>query len=239
MCPLTWPGTYAWCDSVQFCDLNDPAADISVDLWGIDAPHAPIVDAAHNFLSARHVKAIRENTVAAVCYSFGPQKEVCSPAGGAVVFGTTDLAVEAREALAYGTRGRTHIGWGINGLMTEPTAAMVAEHLSLHNQWKARRQRVLEEYEHHLGGMLITKPGVASGHLCVIDCQTPEIRELYIRSLNKSPSVPYGRHYPVSQEQRAKCPKAAELSDRVISLPCHRSMVAYDVRRVCARILGA
>ena len=97
----------------------------------------------------------------------------------------------------------------------------------------------LERYVEHLGDLVLTRPGEASGHLCVINCQTPVIRSLYESSLARNPFVQSSIHYPLPPSARRTCPVAADLSDRILSVPCHADMTYYDVRRVIMRLLQA
>ena len=120
--------------------------------------------------------------------------------------------------------------------MSDVAAAFLLEQIKDHAELKARRQKVLAEYDRHLNNV-ISRGG--SGHLCVIDCGTEKIRDMYRRALDKSPNIQWGHHYPLNRAQRETCPNAAALSGRILTLPCHPNMSAHDVRRVVARLLKA
>lgn len=249
VCPLTWPATYAWAEDrprspgitwVTWADWGEGPVDVGVELWGLpwENENTPkILDAAHRFGDPVHAEWLQLGAVEAVCYSFAPQKEVACWMGGALV---SPRAGEVRTWLRAGAEGRVYQGeGGVKGLLPDVAAAWLLQQVKHHERYKARRQVVLDEYERHLGKALLTRPGEASGHLCVVDAGSPEVRRLWRAALEKKPSIQWGHHYPLNEEQRRACPNAAALSDRILTLPCHVAMTRWDVRRVCQRLLWA
>lgn len=257
ICPLTWPGTYSYalghCVEVddgngarslplkyfEWRDLGEETS-LHVELYGVDTPagwNPHTIDAAHNFLGADHGRRVALGQH--IVYSFGPQKQLPSPCGGALVTTNRQLAAAVRRYLDYGVEGRICVARGAAGLMPDFTAELLLAQFKAYNGWQSLRQERLEWYESELGGLLLTKPGVASGHLAIMDCGDPETREMVRKNFNRGPQVAWSHHYPLNEEQRAACPKAAALSDRIITLPLHTELRRSDVRAVCYRIRSA
>lgn len=251
VCPLTWPSTYCHVPDhlINWMDCNDDGwpidrVDIGVELWGRPFPDAllpvTILDAAHRVLDRRHGDLLKSDMVRAVCYSFNCQKEIPCLRGGALV---SKVAGEkqVRAFLTCGTQDRRYMGaGGIKGGLPDPLAAWILKGINRLSRTKSSRQRVLRQYADHLGRLVVTRPGEASGHLCVLRCSDRGHRKL-IRALLARHGVETGRHYilPAGESVSAAAPNAAELSERIISVPCHPEMTNYDVRRVARLIASA
>lgn len=259
VCPLTYAGTYSWfgpysLQSPTWVDCNEeghPLAkvDVAVELWGRPVPHlwggpsfgaAPIVDAAHRFRPGEVLAHFAAGSQA-VCWSFGPQKELPGVRGGALVLACKDAAGTARAFLNNGiVEGCPRGAPGRKGLMANIDAVFLESQLRDAPRWQRRRQRVLEFYERYFPpgskvATLMTRPGVASGHLCVLKFPNKERRDFARRGLS-DPAIDTSIHYPVPDDAPAGC-KA--LSDQILSVPCHPRIEFCDVRRVCNFIIRA
>ena len=82
-----------------------------------------------------------------------------------------------------------------------------------------------------LGEFLVTQPGAASGHLAVLRMPTVEAGAAVRLQLEKD-GVEWGLHYRVPEELKARCPRAWDLSRRVVSLPCHLNLSPMAVESI-------
>jgi dTDP-4-amino-4,6-dideoxygalactose transaminase len=239
VCPLTYAATYAWADGrVQWVD-GAVDADVEVELWGNRAEFltTTILDAAHRFGDPEHAVFLKEGRVQAVCYSFNCQKEVPCIRGGAVV--SPHVRDEWRDFIRCGTRNKVPVmSGGIKGGLPDPLAAWVIRSLRRLPLARKKRQVVLGVYEEYLGRWLLTKPGVASGHLAVLLLPDTGTRTLIRNSLGRL-GIETSIHYPIPESARASCPNAWDLSERVLSIPCHSEMEkrhAVKIARAIARV---
>lgn len=246
---LTYPGTYSFIsehpdNGVGDVDMEGRAIEqpfVNVELWGRpDSQTCYVLDAAHNVLRPRHGSLLRRDIVAAVCYSFGPTKEINAPCGGAVVVNekADEFACELRRYLnnSHQDRGPSSLDeWsgGIKGLMPDPIAAMVREHMrsEIHNKRKIKRHSVLGAYDAVLGDKLLTKPKACSGHLAVVRFDTEEERDEARARLDEE-KVEWSHHYRVEGYNAG----AAELSSRVLTIPCHQ-FVSTDAAGYIAKVV--
>lgn len=254
---LTYSATFAALprEHVVFCDCDDrgntlwegdpEAAQLAVDLWGrscteveADLSELRILDAAHRFAGPEH-RALVELGVM-VAYSFGPMKEVATPNGGALVWRRLEephIEAEADAFIHYGQRGRvpTFRG-GINGYMTEDRAGLLLCQLTAHESRKARRQDLLRVYHNYLGELLMTQPGEASGHLAVV--RLPDMgTRLRVQNRLEAVNVQSGIHYPVAPSP--SIPGASDLSERILTLPCHTLMQPIHAAKISKIVLTA
>lgn len=216
---------------------------VAVDLWGRAAPtglQTRILDAAHRFAGEEHA-ALADRGVA-ICYSFGPQKEVSCPQGGALVWSAMEDA-ETREQVEafinYGQRGRVATGrGGICGWMPEPTAVLLGAHMAKQQRQKdySIRQSLLETYDSFLGTLLLTKPGEASGHVAVV-LLPDEGSAKAVRATFKRLQIECGHHYPIGTRYAGT--NAYALSRRILTLPCHTHMVPKDAAKIARTVLTA
>jgi len=255
VCPLTYAGTYSWAEHAKkWVDCDEEGwplgrVDVAVELWGRSVPHlwggpsfgvAPIVDAAHRF-RPEEVLAHFEAGSKAVCWSFGPMKELPGVRGGAAVFASAVSAKRARDFLNNGiVEGCPRGAPGRKGLMMNIDAVFLESQLRDAPRWQQLRQRVLEFYDRYFPtgsrvATLMTRPGVASGHLCVLRFPNKERRD-FVRHWLRNPAIDTSVHYPVPDDAP---PGAKELSGRILSLPCHPRMRFCDVRRICNFIIRA
>lgn len=234
---LTYSATWSWA-LVEGRDLAliDPdeegwpiePVDIGVDLWGREfGGECKILDAAHRFTPKEHGQMLQEGQCLAVCYSFGPLKEVPWLRGGAVV--SPSVTEEWWEFLNVGNRrDKTPAGPGIKGLIQDPEAAAVVAQLRTLRKRYAARQRVLEVYAEYFGDALLTKPGEASGHLAVLRFES-EGHCLLVKGALDRLGVEWSVHYPVDHE----------LARRIISVPCHDRLTRAGAHKVARLILSA
>lgn len=246
---LTFPGTHTALnpDDPRFVECGDDGwplkpVSIGVDLWGRDflnVKDCRILDAAHNFLSPRHRLFLCELD-RAVCYSFGPQKELSAPLGGAAVFGSSFLAAKASRMLSAGAENRGPVSdsdptlrlRAQKGLMPEPIAAFLLGQLECLQSRQRVRKDVLRYYSKtlNLRVKLYTTPNEASGHLCVV--RVPACAEARIRLALRDARIETSKHYRVSENFLLTYPATKGL----ISLPCHHAMEPRDVEEVVSII---
>lgn len=253
VCPLTYAGTYSWVTpddregegGVSWVDCHENGlpvgpVDVSVELWGLsDVAGAPIVDAAHRFRPEEVQRHFRAGTKA-VCWSFGPMKEVPGVRGGAVVFKDEAAVGHARAFLNNGiVKGCPRGAPGRKGLMPNADAAFLETQLRAAPKWGERRQAVLSWYDRFFPAgpgpvaTLMTRPGAASGHLCVLRFANRERRDAVRHDLERT-SIDTSIHYPVP-DYAPEGTKA--LSDRILSVPCHPEMRFHDVNRISNLII--
>lgn len=252
---LTWPSTYSYARNVELRDVLADCAHavnwsdtpgrvrVPVALWGVEVPagelsrcreRGPVVyDCSHRFRGG--LDALCAGAVNAVTYSFGPTKEVPACRGGAVV--SPHVTPAWRAFRDSGTVGRDMvIPSGGNFEIAEPFAALLTEQLWHWEAAYATRQALLGEYSRFLVGpvgapRLLTQPG-ASGHLCVVKCESETERDVRIGRLRDG-MIECGVHYPLPLWLvPVKFPGALELSSRLLSLPIHTHMGKDDVLRV-------
>jgi len=250
--------------SITWVDCNEEgwpveAVDVAVDLWGrpyrfpqdplvfifdVQAKFPLVIDAAHNLLDPGHGILLREGSgIKAVVYSFNVQKEASCICGGALVSPeVTQLPI--REWLNYGVADRLPLEYngeflgGIKGTMPDPLAVWVLEQIKRLPRTRRKRKGILKQYERHLGKLLVTTPDNSSGHLAVVRFSDPGTRNLVQDHLLRH-GVETSVHYPIHPKIAETCPKAAELSKRILSIPCHIGMTPYDVRRVSRLVVSA
>jgi dTDP-4-amino-4,6-dideoxygalactose transaminase len=108
-----------------------------------------ILDAAHNILNPFYKPGLSAH---AVCYSFGPLKQITTGRGGAVV--GPFVAADRRRVEAYIHSGTVnHCGVykrGRNLRMTEPAAALGLAQLRRLPEMQRTRKDILQMYESHL-----------------------------------------------------------------------------------------
>ncbi len=248
---LTYAATAAWLHlqdhivSLQDCDEDGWAlshCETEVDLWGRTRPRptAPsVLDAAHRFAAPEHKELAEQGT--AICYSFGPMKEVACWSGGALVWNRLadeDFRHDVEAFLNYGQSGRLPTGrGGINGYMKEVEAALISKQMGNRRRDEdyERRQRVLQAYENTIPGLLVTKPEEASGHVAVLRfddagwCKNVD----FALSWDK---IQTGRHYPIAPEHESS--HAYDLSKRILSIPCHADMTPKDAVCIARKVLA-
>lgn len=246
-CPaLTYSASYG--DDTNLIDVDEdgwPVQDlvsVGVDLWGRRFPGAcSILDAAHNWNDAPyHGEHLTARRLTAVCYSFGPLKEVAWTRGGALVVSPDSITTEAAEAYlnnGFTRDGRRLLKGGIKGLMLAAEAGPISKQMQRHDDLYRRRQRVLSNYEEWLGSLLVTKPGECSGHLAVLRFSSPG-HALLVEQRLKKDGIEVSRHYPV-WDPADRLPGARDLSQRILSIPCHAQMQDRDCLRVVRSVQSA
>ncbi len=246
VCPLTYPATYCWAINFGWdiewvdCDENGwplRTVDVGVDLWGraLRQP-ALILDAAHRVFDPDHAVRLRDGTSRAVCYSFGPTKEVPCLEGGALIAPFLADCRPQAEALIQSGQGNPR-GGGWKGYLSAPSAAALSKQVGNYVSMRERRQNVLREYQDWFGDALLTKPGEASGHLAVVRLPTPG-HVLAAKNRMRKLGIEHSLHFPIP-EAIATCPRAKDLVASLVSLPCNVEMRRHDVLLVARAVLTA
>lgn len=247
VCPLTYPGTYCWAINNGYniewvdCDYEGwpvGEVDVGVDLWGRRFPNkCVILDAAHRVLDPHHAVGLREGTYKAVCYSFGPSKECPSLEGGALLAPFLEDPKARAFAESWIESGqRLPLFGGIKGYLSAPIADSIGSQICIHKRMHYRRQKVLEVYQKWFGPDLLTPPGEASGHLCVIRLKSYGHKLAACRRLERL-GIEHNTHYPIAEE--LPCPNAKALTQEILSLPMHPYMSPNDVIIIARNVLSA
>lgn len=220
-CP-SWPSTYTFAIPVD----SSVGPDIAVALWGMPPPRRPraplVVDAAQDVFRSDYPLAVRDGRLRAVCYSFGPLKELTGGRGGALL---ARWAPEYASWIDSGTIGRVlYRPEGRNAKFDEPGAAMVRSQLRRERADRIRRQQVLRHYsdvlENSCVAELATPPGMASGHLAVLKFREGLFRDRVAGALLER-GVSTGIHYPMPLwAEKSLYPAAVEAAERTLTLPC-------------------
>lgn len=236
---LTYPGTYSGFPREPILEpcVDDgwPArqCDVGVDLWGRKFPYlCKVLDAAHNFASVGHRTRLLRGTEA-ICYSFGPTKELSAPLGGALVLADAAEAGKARDLLnnCHRDRGASRpMGRSEKQLMPEPIAAWLREsiHPARRRSRTQARQDVLGAYEERLSGWLMTRPGEASGHLAVLRMDDEAQRDAVRVGLTRA-GIEWSQHYRTDDP----------VSKRIITLPCHHLVPPYRAKEIANVVLDS
>ncbi len=251
VCPFTYAGTYTgivgpleWVD----CDEEGwPVEDVTVgvELWGRRLEHSrcEIMDAAHRFSPEEHGVLLSGGDVLAVCYSFGPMKEVPGVRGGALLCASGEHAQLARRFVNNGITPGGKLPdypFGRKSYMANAEAGFLGPQFREAARWRGARQRVLDAYSRYFPkgsnvAELMTLPGEASGHLAVLRFPSRGAREIARDALSVL-SVETSVHYPVPENAPQGC---KDLSGRVLSVPCHVSLTEVGVSLVAKRIISA
>jgi len=253
----TYPATYAGLLleklPVQFYDNAHGSIDdveVAVELYG--QPHRvglrpQVLDAAHNVFGENHYQHIREG--AAVCYSFGPQKEICSPGGGAIVShllagdAVRNFAISLlHSGQAAGKRCASPHMVGVKGYMQAPSAAMILAQRDTWRESKDYRKELLVRYSEQLpagytkhDARLITHRSNSSGHLCVVEFKSLADTKKVQNALTRK-GIEWSRHYDLTPF-RDSFPRAHNIMQRRITLPCHWYVRPQTVEEICTLIL--
>lgn len=245
---MTYSGTYSWgLPDIRLVDCGEDGAplepvDIGVDLWGLpcDDEGIKILDAAHRtFDPERHNRLAKRGV--AICYSFGPQKEIPTPQGGMLVWRGLDEYWE--DVVCFLNSGALPGGRGvgrtdrpsIKGLMPEAWSSFLGKQLtsSRMDDWVGRRREVLETYNDWFGSLCVTKAEEASGHLCVVRFPDPAWAHGARARLDRM-NVHHRIHYPV---HHSGFPEAVKLSERLLTVPCHVSMTPRHAAYISRLVL--
>ncbi|WP_041320883.1 DegT/DnrJ/EryC1/StrS family aminotransferase [Hyphomicrobium denitrificans] len=150
-----------------------------------------------------------------------------------------DTYARAADASAYKWQYEVQsVGYKYHGNSIMAAIALAQlPHLDAHN---ARRRAIGVLYDKGFAGhphiaTVPTAPGCCSSrHLYQIMVQDREklIADLNARGINTGVHYRNNLEYPMFADQHAACPKAAELSQRVLSLPLHPQLSDNDVARV-------
>lgn len=246
---LTWPGTYVGHRGpVQFYDQvpTEPVSGVGglvlVDLYGLRAharrwPRHPcpvIVDAAHSCFLPLEADA--------VCYSFGPIKELSTIHGGCLI--SPHMTWEWRAFLHYGAVGRDpYMVQAGNYCMPDFNARLGLSQLPEFDENRGRRQDLLHWYTARLSGLMLTRvwPDAPkpSGHIAVARFGSKDERD-FVRSYLALRGIQTSRHYPLPRTLPPDLfPHSKALSDTVLTLPLHLGLTEAQVDEVCAAVKEA
>lgn len=227
---LTWPGTYCTHHKVCFYDERPQvgAPNVVVDLYGSgEVPiigSTVIIDAAHNCLSKDLIqKYLLTGKAAAICFSFGPTKQLTTIRGGAVI--SPHVSGQWRSFIHYGAHGRQpFMRQGGNYTMPDYNACIGINQLKRFDAMQERRQALLIRYD-----ALPVKKYPSTGHICSVEA--PEPKRDYLRRVLAQAGVQTSHHYAI--EDWADMPRSSERSKKQITLPLHLKLKNKDVDMIC------
>lgn len=254
---FTWPATYSQLRHRRFYDVNDipPQGNrIMAPLWGYDWSRAGwlqdgpgvgsvVMDSAHTLHPSTLEADLRHGSIDAACFSFGPIKEITTIHGGALV---SVWASELESTIHNGTLGKRFYSQecGFNGTITEPGAALGLAQLGAYRRDYDRRMDILDAYNTAFARYgdtfeLVTLPSRYRGHLAVLKYERQRYRD-HAQAYLASRAVGSSIHYPLPIDvPRSGYKNAADLADRVLTIPCFSAMTDADVRRVVNAVTGA
>ena len=211
-----------------------------------------VLDAAHMAGTRLHGETPRGDVTV---HSFQAVKNLPTADSGMICFADSELDALARRKSWLGINKDTYaraadtsaykwqyevesVGYKYHGNSIMAAIALAQlPHLDAHN---ARRRAISALYDQGFAGHPVIKavqtaPGCSSSrHLyqIVISRREKLIADLNARGINTGVHYRNNLEYPMFSDQHAACPKAAELSRRVLSLPLHPQLSDNDVDRV-------
>jgi len=215
-------------------------------------------DAAHAFgsLSGGNLAGTMSDLA---CFSLHPTKPLPGLGGGLIVNNIESqpyLHVQPRRARYYGIQDREGPYYnvkrlGINGYMTDVSAAVALQFLPEIGKLNAKRN-----YVGHTYNMLLEQEGLSevfrpllwdggsTYHLFTVFC-APSVKRREVHDKLEAQGIETGYHYiPLHQFGACKgfkkgpTPNLDLYGPRLLTLPCHQKMLEADVARVVEALKG-
>ena len=239
---MTWPGTYCTVPDVEWYDyepLDNKRPAVIVDLYGTGRfPYTGrplIIDAAHNFSGFR-AGDVYKGHAAAVCYSFGPTKQLTTIRGGAVV--SPMVNQNWRNFIHYGAEGRvSKEPAGHNYTMPDFNACIGLEQLKRFNDMQKRRVEILDAYKKALRLRVDPESFNGSGHIASLLVRWAGQRQRVVEALKES-CIQTSHHYPLPQWFWGYYERSRDLASRQVTLPLHLDLTDEDVTMICDIVKG-
>lgn len=186
----------------------------------------------------------------AAAFSFYPTKNLgCYGDGGMLVTSNTDIAKRARLLRNYGQRENYDSEMlGDNSRLDELQAAILHVKLKRLDASNRRRREIAGLYRDafkELPLKMQKETGRSNYHLFVVS--TAHRNTVQARLAQHD--IPTAIHYPIPlprqkafaelRSARSYCPNADEFCSRVLSLPMHPSLAAYEIDRVISEVRSA
>gem|GEM_PF-80919 len=189
-----------------------------------------------------------------VCYSFYPSKNMFVGEGGMVCTNNAEYENKLRYLRSHGQTGKYHhTSLGLNYRLTDMEAAIGREQLKRLDSMLASRRRNAQRMCAGLDGIDgITAQTVTAGgdHAWHQFCVLVDKREFgcdrdALSAHLKTEGVMSGIHYPRGLHQqpifeelygKSQLPVTEDLSERILALPIHHSLVDADIDGVLAAI---
>lgn len=185
------------------------------------------------------------------CTSFFPSKPLgCYGDGGACFTDDDELAKKMKQVRAHGQDRRYHHPViGINGRMDTLQAAITLAKLDIFDDEVAARATIGQRYTEKLRDAALT-PSIAPGNTSVYAQYTIEVddRDAVQKAL-QAKGVPTAVHYPVPlnlqpafahlNQPEGSFPVAERAARRVMSLPMHPYLAAYQQDQIVAAVREA
>ena len=235
-------------------------AIIGVSLYGqcadydainaIAAKHnIPVIEDAAQSFGATYKGKKSCNLTTIACTSFFPSKPLgCYGDGGAIFTNDDALATVIRQIARHGQDRRYHhIRVGVNSRLDTLQAAILLPKLEILDDEMQARQSVAETYN-----QLFTEAGITT--IPFIEAHNQSAWAQYtiqvdnrdeVQAKLKEQGIPTAVHYPIPLNKQpavadanAILPVGNAVAERVMSLPMHPYLKAYDQKHIATTILG-
>lgn len=181
------------------------------------------------------------------CFSFYPSKNMTTGEGGMVTTDDEAATERLRRFVDHGRNGTgNHVESGYNFRMTSLAAAIGMEQLDRLPAFNATRREHAATLDRELAGLPLKTPHVPKDREHVYNQYTvlAEERDALAEYLEKR-GVDTGVYYPTPipnepafAESDGDCRVAADLADRVLSLPVHPGLDEGEVSSVAHAVRG-
>lgn len=207
-----------------------------------------IEDCAHAIGASRAGQLVPLSRIGA--FSFNPGKNIGGLGdGGAIVTDDEQVALHAKLLRDHGRSSKNeHLVFGFNARLDRLNDSVLALKMDYLEAWNERRRAHAARYDAAFDGLDGISPANVEGEVC------PARHQYVIRSENRSAlrqllherGVSTGIHYPrliVEQEPLLRLgfravdfPVAAQLSAKLLSLPCFPELEEHEVEYVTALV---
>lgn len=233
---------------IEFVDIDNrslctPQADIQVLFAGNDFGEGTIYDMAH-FGGGKHKGVVS-------CWSFQARKNLPTGQGGMLTTNDEEIYRRAKAISDVGIdkntyeRSKGKYTWdynikeaGINGYMSDITAAIGLEQLKCLPERNSYRKQVAGWYDQHLAPSVKRPYNSQTWHMYVV--RVPNRDAIYdkLRENDIQSGVHYKPLYKYPIFPNKVLPKTEKAFKEVLTLPMHTELTEEDVKEVC-RVLNA
>lgn len=209
----------------------------------------PVIEDAAQSFGATYKGKRSGNLSTISCTSFFPSKPLgCYGDGGAIFTNDEELAKVIRQIARHGQDRRYHhVRIGVNSRLDTLQAAILLPKLEIFEEELILRQRVAEEYARLLGLAAIVAPQVGAGNVSAWAQYTVQVDERdAVQERLRLAGIPTAVHYPIPlnrqpavKDETACLPVGDAVATRVMSLPMHPYLSAYDQKLIVDSLVAA
>ena len=264
--PDTWQPSTPSAHAVLGCFRDRIAGILLANVFGVGNPQVgawedlaarwdlPIVlDSAAGFGSAYANGERVGGRAACEIFSFHATKPFAIGEGGALVSRDPRLVEQARMFGDFGFAGRECMQLGINGKLSEISAAIGLRQLARLDDRLASRRKVFDHYRAELSCMDVRfQPNADASSVCFasVCCKSAEHKAAVLARLRQDAIRAHDYYNPPQHLQpyfvaNPELVRSADLTvtedicSRIVSLPVHHYMAPDDVARVVAAVQRA